>query len=69
MTKHECSAPICALDPNPNFKKEVVWVPGETICTNKPYQKFQEKQIRINELWRRKKYKKVEGLTAEQLES
>ena len=50
-----CSAPICSCDPNKDYKDEVVWYPGELICTFKPYQKFQEQQIKINELFRRKK--------------
>jgi hypothetical protein len=50
-----CSAPICACDPNPNYKEEVVWCPGEGICKWKPYQKFQLTQIKINDLYRKGK--------------
>ena len=50
IDKHleNCSAPICARDPNPNYKKEVIWYPGESICNSKPHQPFQRKQIDIN---------------------
>lgn len=44
----ECGAPICAGDTNPQYKKEVVWHPGEVVCQKKPYQKFQRLQARIN---------------------
>lgn len=43
-----CNAPICAGDPNPNYKKEVVWYAGEEICEMKPYAKFQKKQVAVN---------------------
>lgn len=46
--KHTCNAPICAGDENPNYKNEVVWYPGEPVCTGTPYQKFQLKQMAIN---------------------
>ena len=51
-----CSAPICSCDTNPDYKDEVVWCPGETICRFKPYQKFQEQQVKINELFRLSKF-------------
>ena len=52
MSRHfdNCQAPICALDKNPNFKKEVIWYPGEIVCKYKPLQKFQKKQNNINNL-------------------
>ena len=70
ITNHfkNCSTPICQEDPNPNFKDEVIWVPGESICRKQPYQKFQLQQLKINDRLRCKKYKKVEGLTANELE-
>ena len=43
-----CNAPICAGDPNPNYKKEVVWYAGEEVCEMKSYTKFQKKQVVIN---------------------
>ena len=43
-----CEAPICNDDPNPNYKKEVIWIPGELICKRRPPQKFQKKQAEIN---------------------
>ena len=66
--KHECSAPICSLDTNPNYKEEVIWMPGESICRNKPYTKFQEAQIKINELVSKGKYDLEKQFTASQLE-
>lgn len=48
-----CSAPICSCDPNPNYKDEVIWIPGEQVCRHQPYKLFQERQIEIND-WARK---------------
>lgn len=50
MKEHNCDAPICALDKNPNFKKELVWYVGEKVCTHLPLTKFQKKQINFNNL-------------------
>ena len=44
-----CPVPICIDDKNKNYKKEVLWYPGETICSHRPYQKFQRRQERLNE--------------------
>jgi len=55
-----CEAPICAGDPNPNYKKEVLWYPGEKICQKTPYQKFQKKQIDINYWLKQGKFKNLE---------
>lgn len=71
MNKHldNCSAAICNQDTNPNYKDEVLWYPGEQVCRNKPYEKFQLKQIKINELVRNSKFNKVDlGFTANELE-
>jgi hypothetical protein len=43
-----CEAPICQGDPNPNYRNEVIWRPGELVCQKRPYQKFQQKQVDIN---------------------
>ncbi len=43
-----CNAPICKDDPNPDYKNEVIWIPGENICGQKLYEKFQRKQVQIN---------------------
>jgi len=43
-----CNAPICAGDPNSDFKKDVLWYAGEEICQRTPYEKFQKKQVAIN---------------------
>ena len=64
-----CSAPICNCDPNTNYKDEVVWCPGESVCKNKPYKKFQEQQILINDLVRKKKFKAEGSFSANQLEA
>lgn len=65
--KHECSAPICAKDKNKKYKEEVIWYPGEQICTHKPYTRFQQAQLSINEWFRRNKTKDI-PLTAKMLE-
>lgn len=51
MSNHEllCQAPICAGDTNKDFKKEVLWYPGESVCNLKG-QKWQKNQRRINKL-------------------
>ena len=65
-----CSAPICSGDPNHNYKNEVVWYLGESICKKIPYQKFQKIQIEINKSLKRGRFKKVDqALTANDLES
>lgn len=64
-----CEAPICNEDINPNYKKEVIWYPGEKICTRKPYEKFQRVQIEINDLMRKGKFRNMDKpYTAENLE-
>ena len=71
MSKHldSCNSPICQDDFNPNYKKEVIWYPGESICTKKPYKKFQSVQIEINDLLRKGKFKNMDKpYTAEDLE-
>ena len=58
-----CNAPICAGDPNPNYKKEVIWFAGERVCGKTPLKPFQKIQNLINE------YLKIEGcFTVELLE-
>ena len=52
-----CEAAICAGDTNPNFKKEIIWYPGEPVCQKRPYQKFQKKQALINRYYARDKFK------------
>jgi len=61
-TKHNlrCEAPICAGDPNPKYKKEVVWRPGELVCARKPYEEFQKVQLEINSLVKMGKFKNVD---------
>ena len=64
-----CEAPICNGDPNPNYKDEVIWWPGEIFCKRKPYEKFQEKQLEINKLVKSGKFKNVDTpYTARDLE-
>lgn len=72
MTNHfdYCSAPLCVDDKNPNYKKEVIWYPGELICLKKPYQKFQRVQIEINDLVNKGRFKNIDKpYTAEDLEN
>jgi hypothetical protein len=44
MKKHQCNAPICFADPDPNH----VWWSGEEVCNKKPYNEVQRRQLRIN---------------------
>lgn len=65
-----CNAPICQDDPNPNFKEEVIWLPGEKICREFPYEEFQKKQLSINILVKKGKFRNVETpYTAHELET
>lgn len=65
-----CEAPICAGDLNPNYKGEVVWWPSEKICREFPYQEFQKKQLSINILAKKGKFRNVETpYTAYELET
>lgn len=64
-----CEAPICNDDRNQNYKKEIIWYPGEKICMRKPYEKFQRVQIEINDLVRKGKFRNIDKpYTAEDLE-
>jgi len=64
-----CEAPICQEDPNPNYKNEVLWYPGEKVCKKSPYEKFQIKQIEINKLVKENKFKDIDkAYTANDLE-
>ena len=65
-----CEAPICRLDPNPNYKNEVIWYAGEKICMKAPYEKFQIKQLEINKEVAKGKFKHVDvSYTAHELET
>jgi hypothetical protein len=70
MKHHEtCLAPICCGDPNPNYKKEVIWIPGERVCSCRPYQKFQKIQLEINKMVKKGKFKQIDRyFTADELE-
>ena len=63
-----CEAPICAGDLNPDYKKEVLWYPGEAVCGLKAT-KFQRMQRKINKKVAKGTFKNT-GLyfTAEMLE-
>lgn len=66
----QCEAPICHGDPNPNYKKEVIWWPGELVCQKRPYEKFQKKQVDINKLVAGGVFKNIdEPYTANELET
>ncbi len=66
----KCEAAICTGDPNPNYKNEVVWCPGEELCKKGPYKKFQKKQIDINDCFKKGSFKNVdERYTAKELEN
>ena len=65
-----CPAPICQGDPNPNYKHEVIWYPGELICKRTPCEKFQKIQKDINKWVRKGKFKhKEKAYTANDLEN
>lgn len=74
MKKHnhylECNASICKDDPNPNFKKEVFWYPGELVCAKTPYDKYQKKQLDINKFVSKGIFKNLDTCyTANELET
>lgn len=65
-----CNASICAGDPNPNYKNEALWLPGEKICRRIPYEEFQKKQLSINILVKKGKFRNLEiPYTANELEN
>ncbi len=52
MTKEEkhllfCEAPICKCI-NKKDRDELVWYPGEPVCTMRPHSIFQKRQLAIN---------------------
>lgn len=53
-----CEAPICmdfsCYVDQPNWKKEVLWYPGELVCKLAPYNHVQKIQNRINKLFDKK---------------
>jgi len=64
-----CEASICNDDPNPTWKDDSVWIPGELICGKKPYKKFQKIQIEINKLIKQERFRNVDKrYTARMLE-
>lgn len=58
MTKHEltCTAPICFDNPS----DELVWYAGEEVCTKKPNNKTQKKQLLVNRSLLKGEYKLVD---------
>lgn len=52
-----CPGSICMSDDTPNWEKNVIWYPGEPVCTRKPYCHIQRIQIRINKLLAKGKLK------------
>jgi len=66
----KCRASICANDPEPNFKDETLWYPGERVCREFPYQEFQRKQLSINILVQKGRFKNMDKpYTANELEN
>jgi len=65
-TRHldNCSAPICRENKSPN----TVWWAGECICASKPNTAIQDIQVKINDKFRRNKWKGKEFFTYEELE-
>lgn len=68
---HEyCNAAICAGDPEPDYKNEAPWYPGEEICQKKPFQKFQKVQTIINKEVKNGTFKNIDvPHTAHELET
>lgn len=65
-----CEAPTCQDDPNPNYKDEVVWRPGEKVCLKSPYKKFQNRQIDINKFVAKGRFRNIDqAYTANELET
>ncbi len=65
-----CETPICQGDPNPCYKNEVLWYPGEKVCLKSPYRKFQRKQLDINKWVAKGKFKNMDTpYTANDLEN
>ena len=64
-----CEAALCNDDPNPKYKDEVIWRPGEIICKRSPPEKYQIIQKRINESFKKGGFQDTDGFTANQLES
>lgn len=65
-----CLAPICQDDRNLNFREEVVWCPGEAVCSKTPYQEFQRKQVEINKEVKKGTFRNIEeGYTLKDLET
>lgn len=50
MEEHwrKCEGAICKDDPTPDWKKNVVWYPGEPLCQKGPYSRWQKNQSKIN---------------------
>ncbi len=60
----KCDGVLCVVGGGKN------WYPGERICTARPYQNFQKKQIEINKLVKKAKFKEInKPLTRVELES
>ena len=65
-----CEAPICVNDKNKNFKNEVYWYTGESICTCQKTAKFKTKQRDINKWVKLGKFKNLDiPYTATDLET
>lgn len=52
-----CQGVMCEADPTPDWKKNVIWYAGESICGRSPYSRIQKIQSRINRLFRNGKIK------------
>ena len=70
MNKHQqnCSAPICVECTEPSWKEKHIWIPGECICTHRPLTAIQKKQIEINKLVEKNKFKPTKYYTGKELE-
>ena len=56
-----CEAPLCADERGYvdilNWRKDVIWYPGELICQRKPFTKWQKRQSLINRWFAKGQFK------------
>ena len=63
-----CLAPICSCDPNVEYPKQVLWLPGEEVCRKGPFKPFQLQQILINKSVKKGTWKNMDkSYAAEEL--
>jgi hypothetical protein len=51
MSNHDyktCPGSICLNDPTPGWTENILWYPGEPVCTREHLTKLQKRQRKIN---------------------